>query len=92
MLDQWRELEGVETVEARIAQDADQLDFILNLKEEADLGNRFAAKWLKGALPRLRTPEARELADAIMRAEIDGWWFDRPDKTWWSRGNGHHSS
>jgi putative hydrolase of HD superfamily len=92
MLDQWKELEGVESVEACIAQDADQLDFILNLKEEADLGNRFAAKWLKGALPRLRTKEARELADAIMQAEIDRWWFDRPDKTWWSRGNGHHSS
>jgi putative hydrolase of HD superfamily len=92
MIEQWRELEATQTLEARIAQDADQLDFILNLKEEADLGNTFAAKWLDGALPRLRTEEARELADEIMRTGIDRWWFDRPDKSWWSRGNGHRKS
>ncbi|WP_462323407.1 HD domain-containing protein [Desulfoplanes sp.] len=92
MVEQWRELEGAETLESLIAQDADQLDFILNLKEEAELGNRFAPKWLESALLRLRTGEARELADEIMRTGIDRWWFDRPDKTWWSRGNGHQES
>ena len=90
MIDQWRELEAAETVESLIAQDADQLDFILNLKEEADLGNTFASKWLESALLRLRTEEAGELAHEIMRTGIDRWWFDRPDRTWWARGNGHH--
>ena len=90
MIGQWRELEDAKTLESRLAQDADQLDFILNLKEEMDLGNRFAAKWLEGALPRLRTREAKDLADEIMQTDIDRWWFARPDKSWWSRGNGHH--
>lgn len=86
---QWRELEQGVTLESRLAQDADQLDFILNLKEEMDLGNRYASKWLEGALPRLRTPEARELADEILRTETDRWWFARPDKSWWVEANGH---
>ncbi len=89
---QWRELEAEQTLEARIAHDADQLDFILNLKEEADMGNTFAAKWLDCALLRLGTKEARELAQEIMRTGIDRWWFDRPDKTWWTRGNGEPES
>ena len=89
LIEQWRELEAVKTLESRIAQDADQLDFILNLKEEMDLGNRFAAKWLESALLRLRTREAKDLAHEIMHTESDRWWFARPDAIWWSRGNGH---
>lgn len=92
LIGQWRELEEAKTLESRLAQDADQLDFILNLKEEMDLGNQYAAKWLEGALPRLRTREAKDLVDEIMKTDIDRWWFARPDKSWWSRGNGHKKS
>jgi hypothetical protein len=37
-----------------LAQDADQLDLMVNLKEAQDLGNRYAAKWLDCARQRLR--------------------------------------
>ncbi|NCD24350.1 MAG: HD domain-containing protein [Deltaproteobacteria bacterium] len=84
----WHELEAAETLEARLAQDADQLDFIANLKEEQDLGNPYAAKWLEHALPRLKTDIARELAQAIQNTDQSEWWFARPDASWWRRGNG----
>lgn len=84
----WRELEGGETAEARLAQDADQLDFIANLKEERDLGNPYAAKWLEHALPRLKTDIGRELAQALLSTDQSDWWFIRPDESWWRKGNG----
>lgn len=87
-LDFWRELEAGETLEAQLAQDADQLDFIANLKEEQDLGNPYAAKWLEHALPRLATDVARELARAILDTDQSKWWFTRPDTSWWRKGNG----
>ena len=84
----WRELEAGETLESHLAQDADQLDFIANLKEEQDMGNPYAPKWLKHAVLRLKTDAARELAQAVLRTDQSGWWFDRPDESWWRRGNG----
>ena len=81
----WKELEAEETLEAQLANDADQLDFIANLKEEKDLGNPNAAKWLEHAVPRLKTDVARELAQAIQQADVSDWWFMRPDKSWWRK-------
>lgn len=45
----WSELEEAETLESQLAQDADQLDFIANLKEQLDLGNTYAGEWLHAA-------------------------------------------
>ena len=92
VLDMWRELEAGETLEAKLAQDADQLDFIANLKEEQDLGNPYAAKWLAHALPRLRTEVAREFAAVIRETDQSEWWFARPDESWWRKGNGKRRS
>ncbi len=92
VLDMWRELEAGETLEAKLAQDADQLDFIANLKEEQDLGNPYAAKWLAHALPRLRTDVAREFAEVIRETDQSEWWFARPDESWWRKGNGKRRS
>lgn len=92
VLDMWRELEAGETPEAKLAQDADQLDFIANLKEEQDLGNPYAAKWLAHALPRLRTDVAREFAAVIRETDQSEWWFARPDESWWRKGNGKRRS
>ncbi len=85
----WRELEDVDSLEAQLAQDADQLDLILNLKEELDRGNTYAGKWLEGALGRLRTEEGRQLAERISRTDHTDWWFLGPDAAWWSRKNGN---
>jgi putative hydrolase of HD superfamily len=92
VLGYWKELEETATLEARLAQDADQLDFILNLKEEADLGNRYAAKWLETAVQRVRTEWGRELAETIAVTDHTDWWFLGPDPSWWARKNGHDGS
>jgi putative hydrolase of HD superfamily len=91
ILGYWKELEETATLEAKLAQDADQLDFILNLKEEADMGNAYAAKWLEMALQRVRTQWGRELADTIAVTDHKDWWFLGPDPSWWSRKNGKNS-
>jgi putative hydrolase of HD superfamily len=88
VLDLWHELEAGKTQEARLAEDADQLDFIANLKEEVDLGNPYAAKWLAHALQRLKTDAARELAQAVQSTDQSDWWFVRPEESWWRKGNG----
>ena len=82
------ELEEVSSKEAEIAHDADQLDLILNLKEEHDLGNPYAEKWLKYALERLRTDVGRSLAEKILETDHTDWWFEGVDDNWWSRKNG----
>ncbi|EPR43527.1 metal dependent phosphohydrolase [Desulfovibrio sp. X2] len=84
----WHELEEVDTPEARLAQDADQLDLILNLKEELDLGNAYAGKWLESALERLRTEEGKALGARIVKTDHTDWWFKGPDASWWENKNG----
>ncbi|GFK94129.1 hypothetical protein NNJEOMEG_01968 [Fundidesulfovibrio magnetotacticus] len=82
------ELEEAASLEARLAQDADQLDLMVNLKELKDLGNPYAGKWLDCALERLRTEEGRELARAVMSTDHTDWWFLGPEACWWERKNG----
>ena len=61
---------------------------MLNLKEQADLGNRYADKWLAAAVKRIRTPQGQELAKTIMETDHTDWWFLGPDKSWWEKKNG----
>ncbi|MFP4657398.1 MAG: HD domain-containing protein [Desulfonatronovibrionaceae bacterium] len=82
------ELEKAESLESRLAQDADQLDFILELKEQLETGNPFAAKWLDCAGKRLRTESGRRLARQILDTDPSDWWFSLADYSWWTRGNG----
>ena len=73
------------TTEAKLARDADQLEFILALKEYKDLGNTYAEEWLEFSLKRLQTEEARALAASILETDSSLWWFsDKSD--WWIRG------
>lgn len=84
----WDELEETTTLEARLAQDADQLDFILNLKEEFDLGNKYAGEWMETALQRVRTEWGQQLAETIAKTDHKDWWFLGPDPSWWAKKNG----
>ncbi len=84
----WHELEATESLEARLAQDADQIDLILNLKEQLDLGNTYAGKWLESALMRLRTEEGKALAKRCGETDHTDWWFKGPDRSWWENKNG----
>jgi len=79
----WDELEKNASLEAQLAHDADNLDLMLNLKRELDLGNKTAAAWMHCALQRLRTPVGQELARVIAETDHNAWWFKGPDASWW---------
>jgi putative hydrolase of HD superfamily len=79
------EFEEEETEEAKIARDADQLEFILALKEWKDIGNAYAEEWLEFSLKRLKTETAQELAKEILVTDSSLWWFSDKGE-WWIRG------
>ncbi len=63
-----------ESLEARLARDADQISFILELKDLSDLGYVPPGTWIPSIRRRLKTDIGRELAQAIMATERDAWW------------------
>jgi putative hydrolase of HD superfamily len=75
------------TQEAMLANDADQLDLILDLKEQQDLGNRYASDWLPSAQERLLTPMGQNLARIILETDWTAWWFNRDDPWWVNAGD-----
>lgn len=86
-----REFEERATPEARLARDADQLELLLVLKEESDLGNTRAEGWIKPLLERLQTEPGKRLAAEILAAPSDHWWFhDRDDRHWVDGGSGRN--
>ena len=62
--------------EARLAHDADQLAFILDLKAASDVGAKTPEKWLPVVIQRLKTGIGKQLADEILDTEWDAWWRD----------------
>lgn len=75
------------SLEAKIARDADQLDLILELKEQQDLGNKYAAEWLKYAVQRLETLFAKDMATEILKTDSTEWWFEKKEEWWVRRQN-----
>ena len=74
-----------ESKEALLANDADQLDLILMLKENKDLGNKYADEWIRFAMKRLKTDTAISLAKTVIGTDSTHWWFkDKSD--WWVNG------
>lgn len=76
------EFNSGETLEARLAQDADQVDFILELKRQQDLGNKSASEWLKYSVKRLVTDFAKKLANEIVHTDSSDWWFKKKEELW----------
>ena len=85
ILDLTREFNTCDTLEARLSKDADQLDLILELKEQQDLGNENAKDWLFFALKRLVTKNAQQMAREILETHSTDWWFDKKTD-WWVNG------
>jgi len=73
-----------QSLEARLAHDADQLDLILELKEQNDLGNVYANQWIHFARKRLQTDMGKTLAAQILTTDSSDWWFEGHDH-WWHR-------
>jgi putative hydrolase of HD superfamily len=74
-----------DSLEARLSKDADQLDLILELKQELDSGNPNSRDWLFFAVKRLLTKNAQKLAEEILKADSAGWWFEKKTE-WWVNG------
>lgn len=77
-----KEFNQGDSLEARIARDADQLDLILQLKEQKDLGNRYAEEWLSYAVERLVTEGAKQMAREILDTDSTEWWFEKKKELW----------
>ncbi len=75
LLDLYEEYTKCETIEAKLAHDADQLDLMLELKENLDLGNKFSQKWLEAVIKRLKTTHAREIAQLLISMDYNEWWL-----------------
>ena len=76
------EFNARQTPESLLAHDADQLDMIVELKEQMDLGNPYAKLWIDYALKRLVTPRAREMAQSVLGTDWTEWWFEKREELW----------
>lgn len=81
------EYEERKTKEAKITKDADNLEFLLSLKEQVDIGNERARTWIPPLMGRFLTDEARQLAEVIIDTDSDRWWFGNKNDEWWTHRN-----
>ena len=84
----FHEFEDRKTYEAQLAKDADQLELILSLREQSDIGNTRANSWLPNATKRLKTAVAKQVVEAILKTESDHWHFAEKNDGWWVHRNG----
>lgn len=82
----WEEFNGHASLESQLANDADQIEHILQLKECLDLGNPYAKDWIKNALKRIKTETGKRLAESILETSSVEWWFHDKDDSWWIDG------
>jgi putative hydrolase of HD superfamily len=87
-----REFNTCETIESRIAKDADQLDLILELKNQQDLGNKYAKEWLYYAVQRLTTENGKRMAQEILETDSTDWWFEKKTELWVNHSENHKKS
>ncbi len=73
------EAKALTTLEAKLAKDADQLEWVATLREEEVKGNGKAVEWIAIGLKRLKTPAGRRLGRALATVHPDHWWFDKSD-------------
>ena len=80
ILDAYSEEQKKETLEAKLAKDADQLEWISTLRQEEEKGNKKARAWAKVAEKRLITPLSKKIVKLIFQTHPDDWWLDLKDK------------
>lgn len=74
------EFESKATLEATLAKDADQLEWLATMREEAIRGNTKAQTWATITFQRLKTDAGKQLGEHLLTAHPDHWWFDEADK------------
>jgi len=65
--------------EALLAKDADNIEFLLSMKEQHDTGNPRALIFMANTEKRLMTDVAKELAKAIISIDSTDWWYKGKD-------------
>jgi putative hydrolases of HD superfamily len=75
IMDLLEEFRRGETLEARLAKDADQLSLLLDLKAMEDLGCRKNEKWTDNIYRRLKTQQGKTLFHEIIQTHSDDWWL-----------------
>lgn len=87
IVDWIQEYEQGKSLEAQLAHDADQLELLLVLKREEELGNMKAKEWMLNLLKRLQTEAAKQIADAIFQTSSDSWWWQNKSDQHWIDGS-----
>ena len=73
--------------EAVLAKDADNIEWIISLKEQLDNGNIKAKEWINSAMKRLKSDIGKKIGEEILKTSSDSWWCgDKEDEWWVSRG------
>ncbi|WP_018351705.1 HD domain-containing protein [Longispora albida] len=67
------EYEDKETLEARVANDADKLECLVQAVEYRSQGNANVQPWIDSSLASLKTSSARQLAEAALNTDVIGW-------------------
>ncbi len=65
-----------ESKEAKLANDADQISFILELKKLMDTGVKGPEKWIPIISERLLTQTGQRITEAILKTGWDEWWMN----------------
>jgi putative hydrolases of HD superfamily len=66
--------EHAESLEARVAHDADRLECLVQAREYQAQGYADVQDWIDGCRASLKTEAARNLADACLQVEPSAWW------------------
>lgn len=68
------EFRGHESLESRLAHDADQLALLIDLKSLQDIGHASPMKWIPYVRERMTTETGQKMAKGILENEWDNWW------------------
>lgn len=69
------EFNAGETRLSRLAKDADQISFILELKTLKDIGSTAPDAWLEKVVSRLQTDTGKRICEMILGTRWDEWWM-----------------
>lgn len=70
------EFNANDTIESKLARDADQISFILELKKLSDTGSKGPEIWLPVVLKRVKTETGKKIAREVMETRWDEWWMN----------------
>ncbi|MDY0132884.1 MAG: HD domain-containing protein [Desulforegulaceae bacterium] len=71
-----KEFNSGKTLESKLANDADQIAFLADLKALKDKGAKASSKWIEAVFQRLKTNEGKKVAEALLNSDSDSWWLE----------------